>query len=64
MTSGITNLTSAPSYNLASGYTSALSGVRGSLNQQEQNGQAALSLIDAAAVAVDPTAGQIIDIYA
>ena len=64
MTSSIAGASAAQSYSLATGYASSMSGVRGSLNQQEQTGQAALSLIEAAAVPIDPNIGQNIDIYA
>ncbi len=64
MTSSIAGAAVAQNYPLATGYASSMSGVRGSLNQQEQTGQAALSLIEAAAVPIDPNIGQNIDIYA
>ncbi|MEE4254257.1 MAG: hypothetical protein V2I50_09505 [Desulfuromusa sp.] len=42
----------------------AMSGVRGSLNQQKQDGQAALKLIESAVLPIDPDIGQNIDVYA
>lgn len=39
-----------------------ISGVRGSLNQQRQDGEAALALIESAAVPIKPWIGQNINI--
>ena len=41
-----------------------VSAVKRSLNQQELQGEAALKLMEAAAVSIDPNLGQNIDIYA
>jgi hypothetical protein len=40
-----------------------MAGVRGSLNQQKLNGQAALALIASAAVPIQSDNGQTIDVY-
>ncbi len=64
MTSSIAGVSAAQNYPLARGYATSMSGVRGSLNQQEKTGQAALTLISSAAVPIDPNIGQNIDIYA
>lgn len=44
--------------------STVVSGVRGAMNQQELQGQAAIKLIDSAAVSVSGSTGQNIDVYA
>ena len=44
--------------------SSAGSGVRGALTQQELQGQAAVKLIESAAIPINGTTGQNIDVYA
>lgn len=48
----------------SSGSSSTGSGVRGALTQQELQGQAAVKLIESAAIPANGTIGQNIDIYA